>query len=254
MNGSRERIGMNRTTTCLLLWAGYVLMLLGGNASGESLFSFRNTVHGIDMMSSGTLTSGDFTMQLAAGPANAGALFREFNAGLGIVSRATAGMNDPSLDTFNVLSDDDGNPLGGETMTFSFNRAGVLTELDFDGVKDEAYEYFLLQTSTSPDLYFFDSFINTMGGDPNLIDVPGQVVFLQEGSSGIDDKSPPLKIPFVAGQQFVLTYGQLDGIQPGQQMGNGARLQGITVVPEPRTLLLTLAAVAGVLHFVSRSR
>ncbi len=237
---------MNSSSLLRFSRALCLLALPFGTANAETLFSFRNTVHGIDTMSSGAITTNGLTMQLSAGPSTAGALFREFNSGLGVVSRGTPGINDPSLDTFNVLSDSSGNPIEGETMTFSFDKAGTLRELDFDGVKDEAYEYFVLQTTTSPDLYFFDSFINTMGGDPSFINVPGQVVFLQEGTSAIDDKTLPLNIPFAAGQEFVLTYGQLNTAQPGQEIGNGARLQGITVVPEPPALFTVLAMLAGI--------
>jgi hypothetical protein len=48
-----------------------------------------------------------------------------------------------------------------------------------------------------------------------------------------------LAIPFVAGQQFTITYGQLTVGLPG----NGARLQRIVVapVPEPASWLLAIA-------------
>ena len=36
----------------------------------------------------------------------------------------------------------------GEAIQFSFDKLGILTGLDFDGVKDENYEFFLLQTGT----------------------------------------------------------------------------------------------------------
>ncbi len=130
-------------------------------------------------------------------------------------------------------------------MTFSFDTPGVLTELDFDGVKDEPYEYFLLQTAGDPDRYFFDSFENSTA-DSGLIDVSGEVIFLQEGGP-VDDKSLSLGIPYAAGQKFMLTYGQLDHLVPqNDPIGNGARLQGITVirVPEPATCILGLALIA----------
>lgn len=220
---------------CGLITAGY--------AEAETIVDFRSTSNGIDSSSSGQVVADDVVLSVAAQPTSAGAMFREFNAGLGIQSRGADDQRDGELDKFDLVRDlNSGNTITGEAMVFSFDKPGVLVEFDFDGVKDEAYEYFMLQTSTSADLYFFDSFQNTMGGDPGLIDVPGQVVFLQEGNSLIDDRSPRMSIPFAADQQFMLTYGQLDGIQTGQLEGNGARLQGITVVtvPEPSGGLLVL--------------
>jgi hypothetical protein len=127
----------------------------------------------------------------------------------------------------------------GEAIRFSFDKPGILTGLDFDGVKDENYEYMLLQTVTIPDTYFFDAFDGS-SADPGLISVPGVVWFLNEFTPP-DDGVLDLAIPFAAGQEFTITYGELSVGLPG----NGARLQRIVVaaVPEPTAYAILLAAV-----------
>lgn len=208
--------------------------------------SFEN--NGINNRASGQITEGAFTMSLAAGPA--GALITEISStGLGVNSRAVPGV-EPIDDAGATGGTTDINLIGGssqfagqpETITFSFDKPGVVTEMDFSGVKDESYEHFILTWDSGPGIYFFDSF-NGSSADPGLISVPGTLVFLLEevGNSFIDDRSPPLFIPFEAGQEFTLSFGDL----PLGDVANGARFQGITVVeiPEPATALL----VAGLL-------
>ncbi|MEM6328968.1 MAG: hypothetical protein AAF790_01835 [Planctomycetota bacterium] len=218
------------------------LPLLLGGASPAAAVEFRfgtNEGNAINGRAAATLTGGGFALSL--GTTAPGAVIAEISqSGMGVNSGAIAGVTDGSTDKFDLLGGV--SPLSGmgEQISFSFDQPGVLTGLDFDGVKDEDYEFFLLQTATSTDLYFFDSFAGSTA-DPSLIDVPGMVVFLQEdpqlgGGSPIDDRSPTLAIPFAAGQEFLLTYGEL-AVGGG---GNGARLQGITVraVPEPAAAAL----------------
>ena len=172
--------------------------------------SNRNGIHG---QSSATVPIGSFALSLTAGPAPS--TFHETGvSGLGVNSRAIADATDDEIDKFSMIGGNASASGSAEFVTFSFDQPGILTEIDFDGVKDESFEYFRLQTATSPDLYFFDSFIGSTA-DPNQINVPGQVVFLQEGTGTNDDRSPELSIPFAAGQVFTLTYGQ-------QGLGNGA--------------------------------
>ena len=103
---------------------------------------------------------------------------------------------------------------------------------------------------TSPDLYFFDSFANS-SADPGLINVPGHVVFLNEIVEP-DDGILDLAIPFAAGQQLSITYGQLSVGLPG----NGGRLQRIIVapVPEPVDCVLLASGVAMLLCAGRRQR
>jgi len=245
----------------LLITNNFILLTLFAAANltpaQAAKFTFGSNQNALTGLPSKTLSDDGFNMLLSVG-FPAGAVFCETDSrGVSIRSQDLPDVIDEEgADKINLLSGTGVPPGSAESVEFSFDKPGVLTELDFDGVKDEAYEYFLFQTATSPDLYFFDSFIGTMGGDPGLIDVPGQVVFLQEevGNAAVDDKSFPLHIPFAAGQLFTITYGQLNGIQDGQLTGNGARFQGLTVhgVPEPATGLL--AILGGVLMALARRR
>jgi hypothetical protein len=227
------------------VWHVFVIMaaFTPEAAHGEK-FVFGFAANDLNGLASKSLTNGEFTMQVSAGPA--GGLLYESNGapGLGI---GTSGVivTDGEHTVFDM-----GSTGAAEFIQFSFDRPGVLTGLDFDGVKDENYEYFLLQTATSPDLYFFDSFENSTA-NPGLINVPGQVIFLQE-FHGPDDAVTDLGISFAAGQPFKLTYGQLNvGLT-----GNGARLQSISVgiVPEPSTPVLTMLATIAVLSLRRRER
>jgi hypothetical protein len=215
---------------CLVVAFG--LILPPDAARGET-FVFGFAANQLNALSNTMLTEGAFSMQLAAGPA--GAQLYESNGapGLGIGTSGTL-LPDGEHLRFEL------NGGVGEFIQFSFDRPGILTGLDFDGVKDENYEYFLLQTVAGSNFYFFDSFEGS-AASPGLIDVPGRVVFLLE-SFGLDDSVNDLRIPFVQGQQFTLSYGEL----PVGNPGNGARLQSITVlpIPEPGTLFLALWVAA----------
>lgn len=180
------------------------------------------------------ITVGEFTMHLAAaGPTGAWLFESNGSPGMGIGHTQGSVPLGGEHEDFELVGS------VGEAIVFTFDRPGILTGLDFDGVKDENYEYMLLQTATSPDIYFFDSFAGSIA-DPGLIDVPGEVVFLNEIVFP-DDGILDLAIPFSAGQQVSITYGQLSVGLPG----NGTRLQRIIVaaVPEPATCAILLAGV-----------
>jgi len=214
---------------------------LASRPSEAAFFDFGGGRSGVLNAPSAAITKDGLTLNLL--PTIPGSLLNEqASAGLGVNSQNLPDANDDSPTASRV----DINVLGGtgplaglgEGVEFSFDRPGVLTEIDFDGVKDESLEYFRLESAGGLDLFFFDSAAN-----PGAIDVPGRVVFLQEeeGNSFIDDKTFPLAIPFAAGQAFTLTFGTL----PSAEAANGARLQSLTAVavPEPAAWLLAAATL-----------
>lgn len=208
-----------------------------------AVFSFGAGRNGLLDVASGVVT--DDGLSLALVPTIAGSLLNERGrSGLGINSQSIAEVNDnrttASRVDMNVLGGT--GPLAGqaEGVTLSFDQDGLLTEIDFDGVKDETLKFFRLQ-SASFDFFFFDS-----AADPNRIAVPGEVVFLQEPpfDRAFDDRSRRLAIPFTAGEALTLTFGTLGT----SGAANGARLQGVMAIavpkPSARLLLLRLAATA----------
>lgn len=224
-----------------------------GSARAES-FTFGSNANNLLGAPTKTLASGAFTMNLAAGPAGSGLWEAGSDVGMGVDSTAVLGPGGSAarFDRINGVS---------EFIEFSFDSPGVLTGLNFDGVKDEALEYFLLESTAGVRVNLFDSAANI--SIPGAIDnavlqgaITGQVVYLLEGG-GFDDETNSLSIPFVAGQVFKLTYAEVGGglgaafepiIAP-----NGARLQSISVaVPEPATFVLAAGALA--MLCVARSR
>lgn len=231
-----------------LLAAALLNALLIGPLRAETFSFGSNTDNYLSGLATGSLTEGDFTLELTAGPA--GALLNEpLPTMLGILSRNLPGVVDPSLDKFDILGGT--SPLAGtgESLQFSFNRPGVLTGINFDGVKDESLEYFILELTGGIRVNLFDSAANTT--IPGAVAaaqfdgvVTGDVVYLLEISSQIDDEAQGLQIPFAAGQVFVLTYAELGAAYGITEDGNGARLQGISVmaVPEPGAFWLGIIA------------
>jgi hypothetical protein len=218
------------------------VVALCGVASGQSTtFSFSG--HGILAVPTAAVTVGDFTLNLAAG-GPAGALLYE--------SGGTPALGvGPDGDNF------DFNVVGGtsEYVEFSLNRPGILTGLNFDGVKDESLEYFILETAGNLRINFFDSAANVTipGAVDNAVAhgvVTGDVVYLLE-TTAFDDEVIDLAIPFAAGQVFKLAYAEVGGGLGVQfepiEVPNGSRLQSLTVawVPEPPSMLLfAIGAVA----------
>lgn len=228
---------------------------LPGPVHGET-FSFGANANDLVGAASKTLVSGSFTMELSAGPAGSGLWETGNLLGMGVDSTAVLGAGGLSARFDRVAGI-------SEFIEFSFATSGILTGLNFDGVKDEALEYFLLESTAGVRVNLFDSAANST--IPGAIDnavllgaVTGQVIYMLEGG-GYDDEVDSLAIPFAGGQVFRLTYLELGGGLGAQYeptiAPNGARLQGITVtnVPEPTSLGLA-ASGAGLLLFGKRGR
>jgi hypothetical protein len=209
---------------------------------------FGSNSNGLTNFSSKTLPPNDtFALQLSVHNPAGGRFFEGDTAGLTVNSTGLAGVLDlDGAGKINLL-DVNGVPAA-ESVAFSFDKPGALTGIDFDGVKDESLEYFILTSSGGLRINFFDSFANT--SIPGAVDdaigsqITGDVAYLLE-TGPYDDEAIGLQIPFVAGQQFVVTYAELAPVaDPLYEPGNGARLQGITVatVPEPTTLLMLFAS------------
>jgi hypothetical protein len=219
-------------------------------------FEFGLAANSLTGQASETLFADGFELQLTAGPTGAGLNETVFSAGgLGVDSSGIEGAIDGGTNVFDVLGGD--LESTGESIQFSFDRPGVITGLDFDGVKDESLEFFLLESSGGLRINFVDSRAN-MPDVPNPLYehpldaaisdgvVTGDVVYLWEVPAVFDDEVYGLQIPFSAGQQFTLTFGVV-GVPYSQDSGNGARLQAIEVqsVPEPSTLVGALILLAG---------
>jgi hypothetical protein len=229
--------------------AALTLAPMSDTTARAATFPFGNNVHGLNAApgpASHTFTSGEFNLQMSAGPA--GAVLRETNgpAGLGVDSSALAPQTTDNLAfSLSVLGGSGEYAGSGEYVEFSFDRPGILTGLNFDGVKDELLEYILLETAGGRRIFFFDSSANM----PDVVhpiyqhpldaavmanQIDGEVVLLWEVVGLYNDEVYDLNIPFSAGQRFRLTFG---AVAPpfAQGPSNGATLQGITVaaVPEP---------------------
>jgi hypothetical protein len=218
-------------------------------------FRFESSADPVNGQSFAAKTVEGRTMSLAASPA--GAVLDVRFGGLGVNSRAIVGATDSGIDRFNVL----GGGFAGESesIEFSFDAPGVITTLDFDGVKDESFEFFQLTTPRSGVWSIFDSQIGLRLIDITLIDEPNLTLLTEAGSP--DDDLFGIAIPFAAGEVFTLTYREYtpdpSNYQPGfvPEAPNGARFQGleVTFVPEPSAGLL-LASVGGFVATLSRRR
>jgi hypothetical protein len=145
-----------------------------------------------------------------------------------------------------------------ESLTFSFDRPGILDKLFFDGVKDETLEFFTLRVPNGNELTIFDfeaEFrLNFQGFVPGNLGLPNFTLC----DDATDDISE-LGIRFRPGERFTLTYGQIDyatmlsgyvpmnsGGVPTGDVANGARFEGVsvTLLPEPHSLwLMALGAL-----------
>jgi hypothetical protein len=254
-----------RRLLSLMLLATAIAWLLsvGASASSAETFSFGGSQNGFNGQPSATLTAGDFMLQLDAGIP--GSLLNEpQEAGMGIDSRPVAGAGDLEPALFNTILG--AGPLAGaaEWLRFSFDGPGVITGINFDGVKDESLEYFILESTGGVRYNFFDSAANNfVAGFGNRVSnaigagaVTGTVVYLLEINDTIDDEAQGLHIPFAAGQEVSLSFHSLTEFGP-LEPANGARLQGITVeaVPEPVSSMLALVgALAASIFSTGRHR
>jgi hypothetical protein len=220
--------------------------------TGETLV-FEDNLHALTGQTSATVAVGSFAGTFTAGPAGA-RLNENDDAGLGIDNRLVAGSTaDTGINRgatkFNIIGGS--GPLAGsaEFITFSFDRSGVLQDLLFDGLKDESLEFFELLLPSGAKRTIFDSQTLAKLTDQgfNLADL--QVVnpvLCQDEEDDLYD----LNYRFAAGEIFTLTYGEVDfnsllsGYVPVvDQVPNGARLQGLAVIPEPTTAMLAMVAL-----------
>lgn len=229
-------------------------------SSHASTFAFGGSQNGMNGLEAKSLASGGFSMVL--GTSIPGTKLNEpQNAGLGIDSQSLVGADDNAPALFNVIGGSGPLTGVGEGVQLTFDRPGILTAIDFDGVKDESLEYFILETPSGQRINFFDSAANTTipGAVDNAVTagaVTGNVIYLLELNNVIDDEAQDLHIPFAAGEAFTLTFQDLGSKFGAIQPSNGARLQSITVaeIPEPATYSVAAVGCLAVLFGSARWR
>jgi hypothetical protein len=225
-----------------------------GNVADADTFFFSNgSPSGLNGLHSGSVVGTDVTATFTAGPGSA--VIATDAQRLGVNSSSNSGVVDPFPNRMNLMS---GSQAGvGESIRFSFNQPGILNTLYFDGMKDESLEYFMLQTPSGAALSIFDfeaqMRLTFQGFDPADMQVTNFTM-----ADDAQDDITGLAIPFQPGQEFVLTYGQVNyanllpgyipmnsGGVPTGDLPNGARFEGVsvTVLPEPGCLSL-IASVA----------
>jgi hypothetical protein len=220
--------------------------------SGETLI-FEDNLHALTGQTSAAVAVGSYSGTFTAGPAGA-RLNENDDAGLGNDNRLVAGATaDTGINRgatkFNIIGGS--GPLAGsaEFITFSFDKPGVLQHLFFDGLKDESLEFFELLLPNGNKRTIFDSQtqakLTDQGFDLADLQVPNPILCQDE-----EDDLYDLNYRFAAGEVFKLTYGEVDfnSILPGyvpvvDQVANGARFQGLAVIPEPTTTVLVAAVM-----------
>ena len=236
-----------KITLCLAM-----LFLLGPvRLSMAESFVLGSNANGIAGLASATINQGSFELSLEAGPT--GAVFNESDSdGAGINTRGISGVIDGGAsgdpDKFNIIDGAAAVSGTGEFAIFSFDQPGVLETLLFDGLKDETLEYFTVEFRNSSIVTFFDSQVESRLADQGFLlsdlGVPNPTIAPTE-----DDDYEDVEYAFAAGEQFKVTYGQIDftnvlpGYVPvGGGSGNGARFQGVVVraIPEPSALVLSV--------------
>lgn len=197
------------------------------------------------------------TATFLAGPS--GALLNDSDPqGLGVNSLNLVGVNEVGnlQSKVNILGGTSPLSGSGESISFSFNRGGVLKDLLFDGLKDETLEYFKLTFPNGTMITIFDSQTETRLSNQgyHLTDllVPTPVQAPTE-----NDDLTNINYPFLAGQVFTLLYGEGDySLVPNYRTnpsfpqfpntkGDGSRFQGVAIipVPEPTSIVLFLVAL-----------
>jgi hypothetical protein len=214
-------------------------------------WTFGGNANGLSGLAAKTLSVMDGVgLQISVHHPAGGRFVEDDSAGLSIDSNGSPGIVDSNgPDKLNLLTVGGVPAASVETIRFSFDTNGLLTGINFDGVKDESLEYFILTSSGGTRINFFDSFANTTiaGAVDSAIlagEIIGPIVYLLEINSAIDDEAQGLHIPFAAGEQFVLNYAELGAAFHTTEAGNGARFQGLTVVaiPEPSPIALFIVA------------
>ncbi|QDU91328.1 hypothetical protein Pla175_47490 [Pirellulimonas nuda] len=239
---------------CACFLSVCVATALAGDASAAS-FRFDTPASPLNGQAAGVLVADGVAMNASALPS--GGWFDVRSAGLGINSRPIAGATDGEIDKFNLLG---GSAAGQpEAIAFSFDHAGVINALYFDGVKDESFEFFRLEGPGGLLLSIFDGQIGLRLTDVATVAEPNVTLLDEAPGTPVDDDLFGLSIPFQAGDVFTLTYGEyapdpatfVPGFSP--LAPNGARFQGLDItpapVPEPASVLTaaaTLALAAGV--------
>jgi hypothetical protein len=229
----------------------YLVASFPGQLHAHSIV-FADNTHGLTGQASAIIAAGPFVGSLTAGPA--GALLNENDdQGLGVDNRPAAGSLADSGATrgvtkLNIIGGSGPLAGSGEYVTFTFDRAGVLKHLFFDGLKDETLEYFKLTLPGGDVMTVFDSQtqakLNDQGFDLLDLQVTNPVLCQDE-----EDDLYDLNFRFQAGEVFTITYGEVAyaSVLPTYvpvvlELPNGSRFQGFDVVPEPSTLLLVCSA------------
>jgi hypothetical protein len=240
----------------------FLAFCLGGSTHAAS-FVLGNNANGLTgHIGPAVLTRDGVTLTITH--TLSGAKFDESGKGLGVDARGTpsAALENTSLGGTDKLNLQQAlGPLTaftapavfyGESLRFGFDRAGTITALMFDGVKDESFEFFQLESSRQGVLHsFFDAEIGLRITDPTLLTVPNKLLLTDAIVSSNDDRAG-LAIPVAPGEVFTLTYGEFivtpNMLKPGNGLleGNGARWEGVvfTAAPEPSSLaMLGLIAI-----------
>jgi len=237
----------------LSAWTILVGSLSIASTSGfAASFPLGGDANGLSGLSSKTLTADGIAMSISVVANLPGAVFNEFDfRGVTIDSAAVAGVTDiEGNGKINLVA----GPVATESLTFSFDTAGVIDDIFFDGITDDALEFFRLQSTGGYLATFFDFEI------PNVVDVglitEPNIEYLFTDAVANDDRLG-INILFQAGEVFTLSYGQVDSLLPvGAERGNGARFGGVNVhaVPEPAgSMFLIVVATAAVANWRRRS-
>jgi hypothetical protein len=231
-----------------------MVAIVGTNRTHAATWRFDRFAQGLNNLTGKTLQPIDSLQPTIAVGHPANAVFYEGGDGLSINSTGIAQITDQDgAAKINMVTVNGLPKAAAESIAFSFNKSGVLTGIDFDGVKDESLEYFVLTSTSGTRINFFDSFANASipGAVSNAAGmgiVTGEIVYLMENAQ-FDDEAQGLRIPFTAGQQFVIAYAELPPVAHIEyQAGDGSRLQGISaeLVPEP-SMLASLVSLASIM-------
>lgn len=219
----------------------------------------------LDNQPSGTVIDGAFQLDMAASPA--GSLFYVGIPGMGINSAGLASVTDADTDKISIPGGSSPGISGiSESVTFSFNRNGVLRDLHLDGLKDENLEYAILTLPDNSVISIFDievpNRLAEQGFDLSHLTAPN----ISLGSGGSDDDNlVGLNASFLAGQTFTLSFAvepapiRQDGndtityVPADSQAPNGYRLEAIFVVPEPSSIALTMGYMILIMRRRGRS-